>query len=157
VAFPSDTGTYQTSVSDGWKLARALASRVKAGAISLKAKSLAGTMTSTDVLEYVRQNYDTWIALGTLASISGMAEYAKAQVADPTIDIPGDFTAMRNAMVGVTNWVLANFPKTPTTNELRAYTFNPDNSGRLVDVIFNVPANTAPLRTALDTLIASIN
>jgi hypothetical protein len=114
-------------------------------------------MTSTDVLEYVRQNYDAWIALGTLASISGMAEYAKAQVADPTIDIPGDFTAMRNAMVGVTNWVLANFPKTPTTNELRAYTFNPDNSGRLVDVIFNVPANTAPLRTALDTLIASIN
>lgn len=157
MVFPSSTGTHQTSLSEGWQRARFISSGVKAGAVSLRAKSVAGTMTATDILSYVRQNFDAFTEFGALAAISGMTAYAQSQVADGALDIAADFTAMRNAMVGVTNWVLANFPKTPTTNELRAYTFNGDNSGRLVDVVFSVPANTAGLRTVLDTLIATID
>jgi hypothetical protein len=51
-------------------------------------------------------------------------------------------------------WVVTNFPKTATTNELRERTIGAD--GRTTSVMF-APATLATFRTVLDSLIATID
>lgn len=156
MTFPSTSGTVQQDCAIAWNRARAVAGVIKDRATSLKGFSAAGTLTSSQVLDFGTFLADARAVLAQCAGVQGIAAYAQAQINDNTINIATEFLAMTGAADNVAAWLIANFPKTATTNELRAKTWSPDNSGRTVDVVFTA-ANTAGLRTNLDALIATIN
>lgn len=155
VAFPSSRGTRQENVDQAWLRARDLAASVKLRSVELSAAALAGSIPSSRILGYATFLADTKIRLQAVASVSGIAAYAQTQIADPTFDVALSFTDMVNAITAVQNWVVANFPK-DGNGFLLAQTFNPDNSGRTQERAFT-PAQTATLRTVLDSLTATIN
>lgn len=138
-----------------WERAEDLARLMKSDVVAVRGHSAAGTMTSSEATDLARRIFDYKTEFNVLKLVPGVQTYAQAAVADPSLDIAAEFTSMISAMDGVISWLIANFPKTPTTNELRAQTWNADNSGRLVDVVFTAVA-TAPFRTVLDTLIAAV-
>ena len=157
MAFPSDTGTTQEDLDTAWKRSRSIASQVKQRATDIRTKSLAGIMTSSDVLDFTTYLADQKLQFNAISALGApLAAYAQAQINNNTINIATEFANMVSALDGVVSWVLTNFPKTPTTNELRAVTFAVDNSGRTVNVVFTAGA-TSGLRTQLDALIAAIN
>jgi hypothetical protein len=157
MAFPSSLGTAQENLNTAWDRARSFAGEVKRRAQDLRAKSAAGTMASGDVLDYTTFLADMKLEFNAIAALgSPLAAYAQAQLNDNTINIGTEFTNMVAALDNVVSWVVTNFPKTSGTNELRAQTFAPDNSGRTVDVVFSA-ASTSTFRTQLDALIAAIN
>lgn len=154
MAFPSDTGTVQESCDSAWRRARSIASNVKVRTTKLRADSLAGTMTSSDALDFSAFLADMKDRLNAIKNVAGIQAYAQSAINDPTINVATEFTNMVQAMTDTISWLLTNFPKTPGTNELRAKLF--DGAGRTVDVVFSA-ASTSAFRTALDALLASIN
>jgi hypothetical protein len=156
MTFPSRSGTVQDDCERAWGLARDLASQLKLATNDIKTVSLAGTMTSSQVLTFATRIAEIKVALLACASVVGIQTYAQAQINDNTINVATEFNAMVAAIDNVTSWLLTNFPKTPGTNELRAKLFSGDSSGRTVDVVFSAGA-TSGFRTQLDALLATIN
>lgn len=154
-AFPSSSGTYQESLDSAWRRIREMASYVKSRTVSLNTAAAAGSISSSLILDYATFLADAKIALQSAASVQGIAAYAQEQIADPTFDIVASYTDMVNAINSVTAWVIANFPK-DANGFLLAKTFTAVNDGRTQDRTFT-PAQTATLRTVLDTLTATIN
>lgn len=155
--FPTDQGTAPVSLDDAFRSMRKLAGVVKVETFSLRQRSAAGTMTSGDVLNYATILDDMRIQLTALATLGQpLASYAQSLLNDNSVNIVTEYNSMLTAMNGVTSWIVTNFPKTPTTNELRAKVFAPENNGRTVDVVFTAGA-TANLRTTLDALLATLN
>lgn len=156
MTFPSRSGSVQDDCERAWGRARDLASQMKLATQDIKTVSLAGTMTSSQVLDYATKLAEIKASLQACAAVQGIQAYAQAQINDNTINVATEFNAMIAALDNVTSWLLANFPKTPTTNELRAKLFAGDNSGRTTDVVFSAAA-TSGFRTQLDALLATIN
>ena len=150
MAFPT-----RITARGAWERAEDLARLMKSDVVAVRGHSAAGTMTSSEVTDLARRLFDYKTEFNTLKLVPGVQAYAQAAVSDPALDVAAEFNGMIAAMDGVTSWLIANFPKTPTTNELRAQTWNADNSGRLVDVVFSAAA-TATFRTVLDTLISAV-
>lgn len=157
MAFPSSLGSVQEDLSRAWERARDVSGDVKQKAQGIRAKSAAGTMTSSDVLDFNTYLADKKLQFNAISALGApLAAYAQAQINNNAINIATEFTNMVAALDGVVAWTIANFPKTATTNELRARTFAVDNSGRTVDVVFTA-VDTATYRTQLDALISAIN
>lgn len=155
MAFPSATGTVQDSLAQAWAVARATASTVKASAQTLNTRSAAGNVASSEILDFATYLADAKIALTKASQTGGIAAYAQAQINDSNVNIATEFTNMMNAIDGTIGWVVANFPK-DGNGFLLARQFQAGSTGRTVDRQFT-PAQTATLRTTLDTLIATIN
>lgn len=156
MAFPSRSGTVQDDCERAWRRARDLADQLKSETQFVRSASLAGTMTSTQALNYATRLADIKIGLQACAAVVGIQAYAQAQINDNTINVATEFNAMVAALDNVTSWLTVNFPKTSVTNELRAKLFSGDNSGRTVDVVFT-STSTSGFRTQLDALISTIN
>lgn len=126
---------------------------VKADAQNLRATSAAGPVSATAVIAYLGRLVDARDRMAALASAPGLGEYAKAQYNNPNLDIAAEYTATVAQINATGAWIIGNFPKTATTNELRERTF--DANGRTVAVQFST-ASMAGLRSALDALTATI-
>jgi hypothetical protein len=155
MAFPSSSGTVKGNLSGAWDMARDIAGHIKMRAVNLRSASVAGAITSDTMLVYIANLAEWRTSLIAISQLPGMVAYARAQINDPNVDIAAEFNAMIAGLDGVVSWVVTNFPK-DGSGFLLAKTFNADNSGRTVDRTFSA-AQTAGLRTVLDTLIAAIN
>jgi hypothetical protein len=149
---------FPTSQSRPETLAQALAQikdeagRVKVFAQQIKARSLAGAVPAHDVTSYVGGLAAAKDEIGRLAATPGLGDYAQTEYQG--IDIGAEYATMLAQINATIAWVVANFPKTPATGELRERTLGAD--GRPVAVTFSTSA-LAGFRTQLDALIATLD
>lgn len=129
-------------------------SGIKSDAQTLRSASAAGPVSATAVISYLGRLVDARDRMAALVTAPGLSEYAKAQYNDANLDIVAEYQATVAQITATGSWIVANFPKTPTTNELRERTF--DANGRTTPVMFSTAA-MAGLRSALDALTARIS
>lgn len=125
---------------------------VRAGAVRLRAELAAGNTSAARVKESYTALWGYRVRITAAAAVPGIGAYAQEQKGNPSLNVGAEFTAVMNAISGVITWMEANYPK--------------DGEGYLLDTQFNsgtfttrvfTPAQSAGLRTVLDTLIATIN
>jgi hypothetical protein len=152
MAFPSSTGT-QVSLQQAWQSSVAWAARVKSTAQSVRNKSAAGPVTSSDIWLLDTMLYDARTQFAIDSAVPGIAAYGQEQSGSATIS--QDFSAMTTQVDNVRTWVLNNFPK-----DGNGYTLERTRTAdaRFADREFatNAPG-MATFRSALDALIATIN
>lgn len=110
-------------------------------------------------VEFTRALASLSFALGRMdetAAVPGIAQYVKDQEGDQGYDIAGEYTAMRAAVTAIRDWIFANMPKQAQggTDYLLVQELNAD--GTLADRTFT-PAQTASLRTLIDTFRATVS
>ena len=127
--------------------------QVKSSAQQIRAASLSGPIGANNVIQYVGDLADHRDRLAALGAAPGLAAYAQEQYNSGSLDIAAEFTATLAAIDATRTWVVTNYPKAPTTNELKEKTF--DANGRVVLNTFST-ASLAGFRTQLDALIATI-
>ena len=150
MAFPS--GKNKLTLQKAFDLSRSWSRTVKQTAIDMRAKSLLGTLTRKEVMEYpttLADAIDDWNAARILP---GIGQYARDQIDDQTINLGVDFNAMVTTAGGVRDWVVSNFPNSGIYLLERSF----DANGRTVLGTLSSGA-TAGLRTQLDLLIAAID
>lgn len=142
MAFPASTITQQQA----WDGIRQRAIRMKDQAQSLSDASGAG---ATELGRYVGlqrnldQTVDWW---NTASGTPGLQAYARDQISDQTLDLVGEFTAMRDAALTLRDWIFNNLP---------AYTIGVDAEGNTSEPTVT-PAQTSGFRTAVATFTATI-
>lgn len=134
-----------------YQRARATATNVRANCSSFISQMAAGATSYTLLRDaYIfLQNADADFA--ALAQTPGLAEYATAQEHDEGYDVAAEFGAMRGAVQAVMTWMSANVPTSVTATAPAQWT----HSGPLIATTFSV-AQTAPLRTLMQAVVASI-
>lgn len=122
-------------------------------AVRRKAEMAAGNVGSMaivqDLFPSLRKHR---AALVTAAATQGIGAYAQQIKNNGTLDVVEEFNAVITAIDNVLNWISANFPK-DASGFLLAQTLGAEGP---VDRQFT-PAQTAGLRTQLDTIISAIN
>lgn len=140
--------------ADTYNQVRSLANQLKNLATSSRDLMAAGNVSAN----VIRQLLDNFISgktyLTASAAVSGMVEYAKTQEGDPNYDVAAEFTAMINACTGVINWITSNIP-TGTANGFTGVLLEQWSASGVTVRSFTT-AQTAGLRTALDTFIATV-
>lgn len=154
MAFPSSSGSQGDDKHEAWVASRNIATQVKTSAQNVRTLSAAGTLASSNLLDFVTYLAEARAGLQTCAQVPGIQTYAQEQLEDPSIDLTAEFIAMRDQMDATRTWITTNFPKEATSGYLLAQTFTAD--GRQADRVFTA-AQTAGLRTVLDALIATID
>jgi hypothetical protein len=150
MAFPS-----QTDAATAWQVIRSTAAAIKARTAGLNSLSLAGSVGSSALLDYLDWLLDRRTDLSAYASTPGLAAYAQAQVNSPGLDITAEFNSMVGAIDNLRTWMTTNFPQnSPGTAYLQSHTF--DGAGRKVDRLFTT-AQLATFRTNLQALLATIS
>lgn len=106
------------------------------------------------VLEIAEQLRGYRATMTAASSAEGMAEWVAANFSTNGLDLPAEFTAMRNAMDAVIANVVTTFPKDDVApNYLLRETI--DATGHITERTFTA-AQTAGLRTLLQALSATI-
>lgn len=151
--FPSSAGSKPETLAQALALITTTAGVVKQQAQQIKAASLAGPTSASNVITYAGDLADNRDLISRLAATPGLSAYAQAQYNDGTLDITAAFNAMMTAVDATRSWVNTNFPK--------------DGAGNLLEKKFDaqvrVQLNTfttaqlAGFRTQLDALIATID
>jgi len=150
------SGTVPDNLSTAWTQARTVAGYVKEHSKSLRDRSAVQNVGTSEILDYVNQLASWREQLAAIAAMgTPMADYAKAQVANPAEDIVAEFNAMTAQIDATITNIVSTFPK-DAQGRLLAKTWLGTNTGRTVDVQFT-PADLASLRTQLNTLIATMN
>lgn len=111
----------------------------------------AGNVESSRVLGLHKNLRRERAALSAAASTPGLAQFARDQKSNQSLDVVAEFNAVMAAIDGTISWVETNFPK-DAGGFLLAQTIT---AGEVTDRMFT-PAQTAGLRTQLDTLISTI-
>lgn len=155
MTFPSNTGTKQDDLAMAWARARTTAASIKSRATALRNAAQAGSIGSSAILDFATMLADAKLALQRSASTGGIAAYAQEQVNDNTINVATEFSTMMASLDSITSWITINFPK-DGNGFLLAVQFAGDGTGRTTDRQFTA-VQTAGLRTALDSLIATID
>lgn len=138
------------SLRSYYQLAQDTSRNLKQACASLIARAAAGNITSSDIFGiYTRMGNDS-ATLTTVAAVQGLADYAQSQANDPAYNVGTEFTAMQNAITSARSWVTTNFPA--SGGYLQSHQFS---GGAIVERIFT-PAQTAGLRTALQSVVDSI-
>lgn len=91
-------------------------------------------------------------AQSVLGTTQGIA-YVKSQFQNDALDPVAEFTAMRNAVVTLRDWIHSNYPTDATTGADLSY--QTTANGGQVNLTFS-SAQTAGFRTAADALISTI-
>lgn len=133
--------------SDGYAEAKRLAIALKSYCQDVKDASAAGPISGNLAIalhERLISDRARFVAIG---AITGMAAYAQDQENDNAYDVVAEFNAMVAAIASVRDWLIANVSTsgwvTFSTSGVATKTFS--------------SAQTAGLRTQLDSLIATIN
>jgi hypothetical protein len=148
MAFPS-----QTDAATAWQVIRSTAAAIKVRSVGLNTLSLAGSVGSSALLDYLQWLLDRRADLAAYAATPGLAVYAQDQVNNPSLNITTEFNAMTAAIDNLRAWMTTNFPKNGG-GFLLSHTF--DGAGRLVDRLFTT-GDLATFRTELQAVIATIS
>lgn len=148
MVFPSA----QLLLSEGLRDSQHIAIQLKVYAIKTNTVMAAGSVSANVVLNVMSNMKDAIIKWNTVRQLPGMAQYAKDQFNNQNIDIVAEFTTMREAAIEVRDWVIATFPKS-AGGFIERVTLESDGS---ITTRSFTPIVTAPLRTRLDVLIATI-
>lgn len=150
------SGTAPDNLSTAWTQARTVAGYVKEQSRSLRDRSTTQNVGASEILDYVSQLASWREQLGAISAMgTPMADYAKAQVANPAEDIVAEFNAMTAQIDATITTIVSTFPKDVNGNLLFKKWLGV-NTGRTTDNQFT-PADLASLRTQLNTLIATMN
>lgn len=153
MAFPAAGGpTFPQTLEVAWASARNVAAQIQNTAINLNTQISAGPVSSQTIINACSYLANLNTQLTAVAAVPGIAAYAQAQVNNAALNVASAFTAMQNALVVVTNWIVANFP-VDTGNFLQAMTFN---ASGVVQWSNFTSVQLAPLATLLTALSATI-
>jgi hypothetical protein len=130
-----------------------VAGAVKQGAQTLVALSNAGPVGAAQIIRFCADLADARDLFTRLAAVPGLGAYAQEQIANPSLNIATEFTAMATAIDNARSWIVTNFPK-DASGYLLAMQF--DANGRTNERLFDT-ASLAQLRTQLTALIATID
>lgn len=146
--FPASAQTQ----ADALAMARRTATTLKSYAQKVRDVMVANTVSANQV-ENVMGEFKSAIEVWDAAkAVPGIAAYAQAQYDDATLDIAAEFTAMLTAAQAVRDWVIANVP-TDASGWVLLHKYEIDGA---ITVRQFTPAQTAGLRTALDSFIVTI-
>lgn len=155
MAFPA-TGTARAdNLSDVWTFARGMAAQVRSRASSLSSSAAGPSTAASMVLDAATFLADAKAALLKASQVPGIGAYAQQQINDATVNITTEFNAMMAQIDNTVGIIIANFPK-DGSGRLLFLTFTADNTGRNQSSTFTT-AQMAPVKTALDALIATIS
>ena len=151
MAFRTGTGA-QVSFDKGFEQIENIALAVKRMSETLRTQSAEGNLTGSAVVRYFddvgnqRLALEDWVAKFT--DTAAAAAYAQDRYNDPTYDVVAEYTAFRNAINDVLNYIEANIPTSLLTWNATAgiVTWNSYSVG-----------GTSGLRAALDALIATVD
>jgi hypothetical protein len=112
----------------------------------------AGPITATTIIDIYLNLKRNRTELIQARSVPGLAEYARAEKGDATLDVVAEFNAVIAAIDSATTWIQANFPK-DENGYILAQTWGTDS---LIDRNFTT-SQTTGLRNALQPIILQIN
>lgn len=148
MAYPASTNTLKAAFDQ----ANGVAVRMKRHATTLLDRSAAGTVPRMDVVQFMRDLHQAIVIWDATRAITGIVEYARTEFAQPTLDVAGEFLAMRTAAATLRDWIYNNFPKDANGLALIA-TLQSD--GTLSDAGFTT-AQLATFRTNATSFINTI-
>jgi hypothetical protein len=151
MAFPSNQSVPET-LAEVLTQVKAEVGRIKQITTRIRDQSAAGPIAAWLVTDYIANVAGHRERVTYLAGRPGIGAYAQAEY--PGLVLATEYNAMVARIDATIAWVIANFPKTPGTNELRERTFA--SSGRTVHVEFS-SATLAGFRAELNLLIATID
>lgn len=144
----------QLAAAEAFSIINRTAITAKAQAQAFSVRSAAGPVSRIEVLELQRTIAGAAARLLQLSTTPGLAQYARDQFANQALDVVAEFTAMRAAMVGLRDWIFANFPRDPATQAVLTHTYDVD--GVATQLTFT-SAQLAELRTQVATFAATIS
>lgn len=130
--------------------AQSTAAALKTYVAGVRAACAAGSVSANLLVELHLRLIADKASLQANAAVSGIAAYAQAQYSDPAYDVAAEFTSMVNAITGVINWIVANFPASG------GYIQKDQISAAGITVRSFTSAQTAGLVTQLDSLTSAI-
>lgn len=153
MAFPSNQGSHPNTLAQALTSISAIAGSIKSAATTLRASSVAGPVSSTNIIAYVGNLAAQRDQIAVLAATPGLAQYAKDQYANSGLDIAAEYTALIARIDATVAWVTTNHPKAGS-GEILERKWLPD--GRTQSNTFDTAA-LATFRAQLDLLIAQID
>ena len=129
-----------------------LAANIKQFAIRRKSDMATGSVGATTIFDVAINVRDARNRLSAMAAVPSIAARTAALKGVAEASIVADFNAMLAAMDNIVSWVAANFPK-DANGFLLSQTLGADGP---IDRQFTT-AQTAAMRTQLDSLIAAID
>ena len=133
--------------SDALSEAKRRANDLKAYLLEVKAASAAGPISGNLAIALMERLVSDKARFTAIAAVPGLAAYAQEQESDGAYNVATEFTAMTNAIDSLGAWLIAN------VNTTGWVTFS---AGGVATKTFS-SASTAGLRTAIDSLTATIN
>lgn len=125
---------------------------VRAFALDRRAAMAAGNVAANSIIDLWERLKTSKAQLQSLASTPGLADYAQDQYGNESLNISTEFTAVINAIDGVTGNIESTFPK-DASNWLLAASFG---ASALTYRQFT-PAQTSTLQGLLQTLADTIS
>lgn len=125
--------------------------RLKASAQQARTAAVTANVAGPRILDLWSLLKGERAELVRVAAIPGLAQFARDQKNNQTLDVVAEFNLVIGAIDGTTAWIQANFPN--TTGFLLAQTFG---ASTLSDREF-APAQLTGYVAQLDALIATIN
>ena len=149
MAFPATQSALATVLQDVQGEARAL----KSDAQGVKAASLAAAVSADLVHRFHLRLIASRDKFTAAAAVPGIAQFARDQLENQSLDIVAEFNAMVSACNALAQWVVDNFPSAGGYAQKDTYTTaTPGVTVRTFSV-----ASLVTYRLQLDTLINAIN
>lgn len=154
MSFPSANGQVSPlTLESAWSTARNVAAQIKSNCAVQQSQITAGNVSSLGIINAAAVYATNYSQLTKSAAVPGIAAYAQAQVADPSLDVASAFGAMLTALGDVITWIRDNFPKDGSGNLLCV---SIGGDGQPVWASFST-AQLSPLSVKLAALAATIN
>ncbi len=141
----------QQTLVDALESVRRAANTLKQKVQSLRDTSASG---ATNRVDYTNLQMQISRAIGEwdqAAAVGGLAQYARDQYADPTLDIVAEYNAMKAAAESLRLWIFNNIPKQGSSPLL--YDLSLD--GTLTNLTVS-SAGAAGFRTEADAFLVTI-
>lgn len=148
MVFPSSTMTLDEGLSEAQKTAK----RSKTFARRIIADSVAGNISSNEVIKVMREFREIGERLTFIVALPGLNAYAKEQYDNALLDVVAEILPIRDAADAIRDWVVANFP-TSSSGFMERDTLNPDGS---ITIRQFSSAQAAGFRTELQAYVDSI-
>ena len=149
MAFPASTITQQ----EAWDGIRKSASLLKTRVNQLSALSASGDTSRSSyisLLKILDTAIDQWVIF---AAVPNLEVYARNQLADQTIDITIEYSAMRAAAISLRDWLFNVLPTDSVTGAILEQTV--DVNGTRTELVFTT-VQTAQFRTNVTALVVTI-
>jgi hypothetical protein len=134
----------QLALQRGFESLLSVASQQKTYLANWNSK-LNGNITALDAVAIVSSVNQALAAMDQYTALPGMAAYAQAQFGNGIYNVATEYTAMRNALIAVRDWLITNIPSNAITI----------TNGVQVGTTYT-PAQTASLKSLVVAAAATI-